>query len=537
MNQTHAGIRLLAGFLVVALVGGCRREAADKPAASVAAPRPNILFVVWDTVRVDRLGLYGYDKPTTPNLQRFARDATVFENCVSAGSTTVPSHASMFTGLLPAEHGASNEHPRLDPRFVTLAESLRDAGYATYAFTENPHLCRETRLTQGFDVVEHPWSPPYAREALRISLEKRFPGRDIDALLARLSNPDYVKLQWKIKAAGTLAQRGLTKWLASQSPNRPFFAFINYMEAHRPLIPRKRFRERFMTPEQLRQSYRSPRSFGQLWAYCFRLRDAAPGELALSSARYDAAVAELDALFGDLIERLDAAGHLDNTVIVLVSDHGEQLGEHHLLDHQFSVYEPLMRIPLVVRYPPRFQPGRERRPVSNLDLYPTLLELAGLQPAQRSTAVSLLHPRDKRLRIGQYPAPMTGAFKIVRKMYPRFDPTPWRRSLIALYDHPYKLIAASDGRDELYDLSRDPAERDNLLRSRPDLAGRLRNELRRLRATLHKLPAAASPPERESPALLRRLEQLGYAGSADEQDDQVSPAATRPATRPARRTP
>ncbi len=539
MRRRRLGTRLLPALLAAGLVCGCQRSAAEKRGGSGAtAPRPNILFIVWDTVRVDRLSLYGYAKPTTPNLERFARDATVFENCVAAGSTTVPSHASMFTGLLPAEHGASNEHPLLDPRFVTLAESLRNAGYRTYAFSENPHLCRETKLTQGFEVVEHPWSPPFARDALRISLEKRFPDRDIDALLGRLDKTDYAKLQWKIKAAGTLAQRGLSAWLESQPADRPFFAFVNYMEAHRPLIPRREFRERFMTPEQLRASYRPPRTFGQLWAYCFGLREAAPGELALSSLRYDAAIAELDALLGDLLDRLDAAGRLENTVVVLVADHGEHLGEHHLLDHQFSVYEPLMRVPLVVRCPSRLRPGRERRPVSNLDLYPTLLELAGVAPAVQSTGVSLLHPREKRLRIGQYPAPMAGAFKVVQTMYPRFDPTPWRRSLIALYDEPYKLIAASDGRDALYDLSRDPHERTNLITTQRDVAARLADELRRLRAELRRPPAAASSrPDRKSSELMRRLEQIGYVGSDTDDEEQPNPTTSRPAPRPANQTP
>src|SRR5262249_54878468 len=142
------------------LAPGCRSGAG--PA------RPNILLIVWDTVRADHLSLYGHSRPTTPRLDAFARSARVFDDCVSVASTTAPAHASMFTGLLPVEHGLANQGPRMGDGFVTLAETLRAVGYRTYLFSENPHLSESSGLTQGFEVAEYPWSLAYMLEAARI---------------------------------------------------------------------------------------------------------------------------------------------------------------------------------------------------------------------------------------------------------------------------------------------------------------------------------------------------------------------------------
>ena len=466
-----------AALLTACDSGETQRENAAGTGRTARSPatRPNILFIVWDTVRADRLSLYGHDRATTPYLDEFARQARIFENCISAGSTTVPAHASMFTGLLPTEHGASNEQPLLADGFVTLAELLRANGYRCYLYSENPHICARNRFTQGFDLAEHPWSPAYQAEALRIT-RRKLAGTLPDSQLQQRLKRGRIN-NWSIKAAGELAQRGIESWLASQDPDQPCFIFVNYMEAHRPLIPPRTYRERMMTPVQLAASYQLDYGWVALWSYVFGLREKTAGELEVIAALYDAALLELDDLLHNLLDALRVQGRLDDTVIVLVGDHGEHLGEHHLLDHQFSVYEPLMKVPLIVHYPPRFAPGRERRPVTNLDLFPTLLKLAGIDAPIESKAVSLLAPAPDRPRLGECPAAMVGALQQVRRVFPHFDPTPWDRTLRAYYDEPYKFIEASDGRHELYHLGQDPGERQNLIDTQPvDEAHRQRLE-------------------------------------------------------------
>jgi arylsulfatase A-like enzyme len=501
---------LLAAVALVPLA--CRR---DEPVGP-----PNILIVVWDTVRADRLSLYGHARPTTPLLESFARDARVFEDCVSVASTTVPAHASIFTGLLPAEHGLGNRAGHMDDSFITLAEALRRAGYGTYLFSENPHLRQETGLTQGFEVVEYPWTAAHRKEAgeiIRAKLDREDQSNDLPQKLAA---GDLAI--WNLVAAAPLPQRALLRWLHREE-HRPFFATLNYMEAHQPLIPSRKAREEWMTAEQVTASYRVDRRWNALWDYSFGLREYSESDLELTRLTYDAALLELDQSFASLLDDLRALDLLENTVVVLVGDHGEHLGEKHMFDHQFSVYEPVMRVPLVLWYPPAVRAGREPAPVTNMDLFPTLLELAGVSVPTVSTAVSLLQPAAGRTRVGSYSTVATAILEEARRRTPHFDPTPFQRTLQAIYREPWKLILASDGGRRLYDLAQDPDEEHDLAPLREDVARSLSLELATLIRSVRR-PAHASDALQLDPETRARLEALGYL--EEHSQGQENPART-----------
>jgi arylsulfatase A-like enzyme len=220
-------------------------------------------LVVWDTVRADRMSLYGHDRPTTPHLDRWATEARVFENCLSVAGYTLPSHASMFTGLYPSEHCTHNGNKWLDDSYTTLAELLRDAGYRTYLYSAIPNVSEIRNLAQGFDVAEHPWIPEYRQRAEKIIRGKL---TETDASNALRDKYDAAKRGERqltprdITAAGELAGQGLLAWLKASDGDRPFFAFLNYMEAHQPLIPSREHRERVMSPEEVDASYGVDRS-------------------------------------------------------------------------------------------------------------------------------------------------------------------------------------------------------------------------------------------------------------------------------------
>ena len=449
-------MRVATAVLAVLVLSwsGCDRE--ESP-GNRRGDTPNILFVVWDTVRADRLGVYGYGRPTTPFLAEWSKGARVYDDCVSAAPYTVASHGSMFTGLLPSEHGATNDHLFLDDSHATLAELLRGAGYQTYLFSANPHISEVENFHRGFEVHEHPWDEKYRDDAFRIVAGKITPD-DASSELAAKIRAGRPKGGWDIKASGELARRGAAEWLSRRDPARPFFVFLNYMEAHRPWIPPASYRRRMMTPAQVEKSYRIDRSWVPLWSYTFRLHEYSDEELEIMSSTYDACLAELDDLFRDLLDTLQSAGALENTVIVLTSDHGEHLGEHHILDHQYSLYEPLLRVPLIVRDDRRFAPGREFRPVMSHDLFPTLLELAGVEVPTGTRAVSLLSPREDRVRLAEYVGVFRDAFPAVEPLHPGWDRTPWEREIRALYRGGNKLILWSDGHRELFVPARDPGE-------------------------------------------------------------------------------
>ena len=184
-----------------------------------------------------------------------------------------------------------------------------------------------------------------------------------------------------------------------------------------------------------------------------------------------------------------------------------------MLDHQYSVYQPLLHVPLVLHYPSRVSPGRDPRPVMNIDVFPTLLELTGVAapPDLRTRAASLLEPAASRERFAEDPAPARVAIAMVRQAHPDWDPTPWQRRLRALVDGKHKLIAGSDDRRELFDLSADPLERRDLLEQRAEVALRLERSLDAYSESLRTCDPGAPPPDL-TPEQIERLKALGYLG-------------------------
>lgn len=473
-------MRTFAAWLcALALISGCDRPPSSDsqpPAATrTAADAPNILWVVWDTVRADHMSLHGHARPTTPNLDEWAKTARVYDDCISPSSITICSHASMFTGLSTSEHGANNARIFLEDQFETIAEILARAGYRTYCYSANANVSRDLNLTQGFELVEHPWSPKYIERAIEI-VRKKTEGDDSSELGGKLRQ--LAPNKQDVKASGELAVPAVEDWLKATDSRKPYFVFVNWMEAHRQLIPPRRLRERFMTPAQVEKSFKVDRSWTSTWEYTLGVREMSDEDIELTRLTYDAALLELDELFDLLLTRLRAAGALENTIVIVTSDHGEHLGEHHMLDHQFSVYDVLLRVPLIVHYPAKFAPGRESRPVMTHDLFPTLLEIIGLPaPEKTASAISLLHPAEARDRLAGYPTPFTEGLSLVKRRNKDFDFKPWNRGLRAFQSGEFKLIAGTDKRDELYNLKLDPGELQNLIAGQPEIAKRLHEQL------------------------------------------------------------
>lgn len=489
------------------------------PAPKAAADAPNILLIVWDTVRSDYVSAYGHEMPTTPKLDAWAKGARVFEDCISPGSTTLPTHASIFTGLLPTEHGVSHARERLDDSFDTLAEHLQRGGYRTYLFSANNFISDDFGFTQGFEKSEHPWSERFAARAFEIVKAKVAADRSSELTDRMARGPEFaIRVRQNIKAAGELAVEGVCDWLKEGDAKKPYFVFVNWMEAHRQLIPARKYRERFMTPAQVEQSYKIDRRWSTTWEYTAGLREFSGDEIALTRATYEAAIAELDDLFSSMLDGLRAAGRLDNTVVIVTSDHGEHLGEHHMLDHQFSVYEELLRVPLIIHDPRGFPAGREGRPVMTQDLFATLLGRAGLPvPRTARHSIDLRTPQAARPRLSEYPAAMLDPLKDLLKAHPDFDLKPWARSLRVWRNGDFKLIRSSDGRHELYNLKLDPHEQKNLAQADSAAVDRLMAEMMGFKKQLRRPPVPANSTKVSDDANARKTA-TGYGGGAEEDE-------------------
>ncbi len=438
---------------------------------------PSLILIVLDTTRADHLSLYGYPRPTSPHLERFAAQAVRFEHAYSTGAWTVPAHASLFTGLLPMTHGATQETSYLADHFQTLAERLREVGYQTASFSDNPYVSTLTNLVQGFDTVREMW-----RE-----------GRSYEG--DGLPHP---------------TNRRVMEWFEQRDRDRPYFVFVNYMEPHWPYVAPRSYQDRFLD-EALPEETRRAADFRAAHWYLYRER-IAPALLAVRRGLYDAEVAYADALVGDLLERLRAAGAWEEAWIVVTADHGESVGDHGHVGHALVLYETLVRVPLVVRRPGEPEQGRTRPELVDLtDVFVTLLEAAGLRPGDDTVVGRNLFsgsPLQSKPLISEYYYP--------KEFLSHFPPDPRLEGLLAPYLRrlravragPYKLIWSSNGDHELYDMGHRPLETRNVFGSRPEVEQDL---LAQLQTTLARLERpAVAPPEhvpldRETEEQLRSL--------------------------------
>jgi arylsulfatase A-like enzyme len=451
---------LLPGALIVLLLAlGCRSE---------PAPGPNVLLVVLDTVRADHLSAYGYERETSPNLTRLAEGGARFDHVVSTAPWTVPSHASLMTGQVPAVHGAHHESWVLSNDAVTLAERFRKQGWRTGGFSANPFVCHGTRLDQGFEHFQ------------------------------------------RLRGTGRNVSAGALNFIAAGP--EPWFVFLNYMEAHMPYkaVPGDALRR--YSPEEAAalRAYVVEQQVAK-FRYACVLEKPLPEKIERLVAAYDGAIAHLDALLGELFDALE--DQRARTLIVVLSDHGELLGEHGRVEHQFSVLEPLLRVPLILSLPGRIPAGQViETPVSLTDVHGMILRLAGLEPgATASDPLGLRNaPRGDLLAEYYRPGRVLERF---REQSPecarRLD-----RRLTSVQRGALKLVWGSDGSRWLYDLEADPGEQRNLAAQRPDVVAELERAVDERQALAREAPVSEAAPVLDAETR-EQLRDLGYLGDED----------------------
>lgn len=439
------GLRIATAALAAAALTACAR-------GGPAGRRPDIVLVSIDTLRADHLGCYGSAVPTSPRIDGLARRATRFATVVAPAASTLASHASLFTARAPQHHGARfGRREALPPEAVTLAETLAAAGYRTEAVTAGGQLAARFGVAQGFDhyqVTEEPRGRPgaFARKV----------AQGLEAL--------------------------------DRADPRPLFLFLHTYEVHLPYTPDPALLERL-----------DPGPGGGLGASIGRelVSEVNSGrrlpsleQLRRIERAYDAEILSVDAGFGALVDGLAKRGRLDRTVVVLTSDHGEEFGEHGAwATHSHTLYEELLRVPLVVWAPGGEGAGRVvTTPVRLIDVAPTLVDFAGVAPPAAFDGRSLRGAlRGEALE--ELPG-LLGLDTDAGGLRPGV-----RFARLKLHD------------DRLYDLEADPRELTDLSARRPDWRARAEELLRR---ELARHPAAqgvpVTPDEREE----RLLKSLGY---------------------------
>lgn len=391
-------------------------------------PGASVVLISIDTLRADRLALYGYREGRTPNLDAFGGESFVFDDVISHVPLTLPAHASIFTGLLPPRHEVrDNIGFALDDTHKTLAERFKAAGFATYGAVSAYVLRSQTGISRGFDRYD-------------------------DALVLDASSESLGSLQ----RDGAVAVASLLSFVESR-PDARFFAFLHLYEPHSPWSPPPSHRDLKNT--------------------------------------YDGEVAYADELVGRFLEGLRARGLEGKTIVALTSDHGEGLGDHGEQEHGLFLYREAVHVPLVIRLPDGGGRGhRLRGPIAQVDIAPTLLDLAGL-PSDSMDGSSL--------RGAMTAGSAEGRTVYSETLYPRFH-FGWS-DLYAATDARFSFISAP--RPELFDVQKDPGQRENLASVRPQAVSSMEAWLARIKND-PKAPSAVDAQTRE------RLAALGYIGSS-----------------------
>jgi arylsulfatase A-like enzyme len=457
---------------LVALVAGCGQT-----------PPPLVVIVVFDALRADRLTQYGhagYESPISPGLERLVQRGTVFENAYAPASYTTASTASLFTGQLPVHHGSFRQGAVLQEELVTLTELAASRGYQTRGISFNPVIADSTQFTQGFDdFVEREKGSPF----------NLYP--DIEQGLERMR-----------------------AWLTETS-RTPTYLYFQAMNTHGPyLVPRD---------QQAVLLGRNPlsdfRYYGQPMADILagdleRRSEVTPRYLQSMNERYDTAVRYSTDRLGVFLHELEESGRFDDAMIVVTSDHGDELFEHGGFSHGYTLYEEVIRVPLIVKLPGQQGPSRVATRVSIMDIYPTVADVIGAE---------ISHEIDGSSLVAMIKGEVDGQETAVDHSIPllvEFSPRLRGRGVIS-GNHKYLRIDESyegiQGGERLFDLASDPAERHDLLESRDAEAlsiARALSEAQRMAARATGFPEA----EVQTSLDAEHLRALGYAIPADSGD-------------------
>ena len=514
-----APVRLWRGAPLVAtglLAGAAIALSLVRPAPLPSAPplettapappsdAPDILLLVLDTVRRDRVSAYGAPRATTPAFDALAGRGALLESARVSSPWSLPTHATLFTGRSPGSHGAHYEHPRLDPSVPTLAAILGAHGYRTAGVSANPWLSPHNGSARGF---EQWFDAAPVRDLARCFVLRWATGG------SRL----------RTKGGEVVAARARDLLAADRSADpRPLFLFVNVFEAHAPYDAVPADCGSAFLPEGADRAdvarLATDLELAQTAGTSFLPQDE---EVALSLALYDGAVHCADRVLGQILDA--AAGSGRPTVTVALSDHGESLGEHGLVGHHHGLHDLLIRVPAAVAYPGEIPAGsRVEAPVRGVDVLPTLLDYAGVAPAgwpavEGRSVRGLLAGGEDPLADGRAafaehfrPVFVLEAFRLARPAG-RYEQVDRRRR--AVFHRGYRFEEDSRGDRRLFDLTRDPLERDDLL-ARGEIPAAMPALLDRLASQ----PAWDAPPLADGalPATglddrtLEYLRELGY---------------------------
>lgn len=442
---------------------------------------PNIVIIVWDAVRAENLPFYGYHRNTTPGLQSMAGDFAVYQNAISSSYWTLPSMTSLFTGMYPSGHGLLVDGDRIAPEIRLLTDILGQQGFQCGAFNRNPYVSDFTGLDRGFDhyVSDAGCLWDYLKKIER-KLKKRFstdpsfaPEQETTdqqkRQRSRLSFLKHLPDIFTDSGSGHLVAE-IDKWLPDQG-GQPFFMFFQAIETHSPYRAPLSSGLKFLSPADLVRKVLINQDLLSFALGQTKLRER---DFRILRGAYDSAIHYCDSITCKIINLLKARNLYDNTLVVILADHGESIGEHNLMFHIWSLYDNLVRVPLLIKYPRDIgKSGSIDDVVQNIDLLPTILELLDRKDEKAYEQLqgnSLLDASFQRREPGIAVSELIKPFGPDKIAY-RSQLSQYDRRLLSVRSKNRKFIHSSRGDHEFYELKKDPAEQENIFAQTDDFGG------------------------------------------------------------------
>jgi arylsulfatase A-like enzyme len=478
----------------------------------------NVVVIVMDTVRAGSL------HPSTDRrelLSTISEQSTAFRQTVTSAPWTLPSHASLFTGTTPSKHGAHAGHKHLNDTLITLPEILQTHEYETVAVSNNTWISEEFGFGQGFETFYKTWQFVQSETDLgRIARQEEGLDRLTEATKAlfngnpitNLTNAIYGQFFRKTEDDGAARTNEWIKdWLTTRNDSRPFFLFVNYLEPHLEYRPPKAHAEEHL-PDDV--TYEEAMEVSQdAWGYIADTVELTQDDFDILRSLYHAEIAYLEEKIKEIVDLLKAEGEWEDTLFIVTSDHGENIGDHGLMDHQYALYDSLLHVPLFVHGGP-FEADQRDDLVQLIDLPPTILDVLDIDvsDAREQFQGISFHPDADGAReyaIAEYMAPQPSMDALEK----RLDDLPehvqkYNRSLRAIRTDQYKYILGSDGLTELYDIVADPREGNDLADTHEDIIGELEDKVGEWFGSFEQTEHTSEVSMNEDTKA--RLEDLGY---------------------------
>jgi len=502
--------------------------------------KPNVVLIVLDTVRADHLSCYGYNRRTSPNIERLAEEGVLFENAFSAGAWTPPSHASLFTGKYPSHHKTLGANIHLGQEEVTFAEIMSRNGYFSAAVVACPILSSQNAFDRGFQEYINVYEQMLGLDMIDVHDrmgKNQSNENNVVRLILRLlkRNPkELVRtiLYGEDKLTNQTNQMAMELLRRNHNGRKPIFLFINYFNCHAPYNPPRPFRKLFLDSLEEPRLHLMEliltkilrRNIGKIndvevdypkiryvangpggFSFAAKELEVSEKEWKIVESLYDGEIAYLDYRISELFRFLCDEGIFDDTILIITSDHGENFGEHGLASHALCLYDSVLHVPMIMTYPPAIPKKRKiLSTVSTIDILPTvlgLLDIRGEYDFQGRDLRPFEEKKGENFICAEYGERHTEMRRRLRL----------ERGLKCVRTESYKYILSSYQQEELYNIRENPLEETNIVKEYPELAKQYKKLLEGVLDISYWGPREFDHLERESEReMKKRLRALGY---------------------------